>query len=86
MARCLELNGSLPRCLRAASFQLMGKYSRTVFKDARYAGMKGEKIPYAIARNKVKSTVQLGRLPVAVGTPVDLAPVLRQNDIRRQCL
>jgi len=48
MARCLELNGSLDRCLRAASFQLMGKYSRTVFKDARYAGMRGEK------------TVQLG--------------------------
>jgi hypothetical protein len=40
MARCLELNGSLARCLRAASFQPMGK-----------------KKPYAIARNKLKSTV-----------------------------
>jgi len=35
MARCLELNGSLDRCLRAASFQLKGKYSRTVWQDAR---------------------------------------------------
>lgn len=77
MARCLELNGSLPRCLRTASFQLMGKYSRTVFKDAPYAGMKGEKIPYAIARNKVKSPLDGRRLPVAVGTPVDLAPPAR---------
>ena len=34
MARCLEVNGSLDRCLRAASFQLMGKYSRAVSKDA----------------------------------------------------
>jgi hypothetical protein len=42
MARCLELNGSLDRCLRAASFQPMG-----------------EKKPYAIARNKLKSTVIL---------------------------